>query len=89
MVFDDNMDDFSRKAHLAVGGHLTWTQDSVTYSCMVPRETLYIILAMVPLHDLEVKAADILNAYIMVPSREKIWIVLSPEFEMMLATLSL
>ena len=32
---------------------------------------------MAVLHDLEVKAADVLNAYVMVPNRKKIWTVLS------------
>ena len=36
---------------------------------------------MAVLHDLEVKAEDVLNAYVIAPSREKIWTVLSPELE--------
>ena len=35
---------------------------------------------MAALHDLDVKAADVLNAYVMVPNREKILTVLGPEF---------
>ena len=31
-------------------------------------------------HDLDVKAADVLNAYVTAPNREKIWTVLGPEF---------
>ena len=30
-------------------------------------------------HDLEVKAADILNAYVIAPNREKIWAVFGQE----------
>ena len=36
---------------------------------------------MATLHDLEFKAADILNAFVMAPNKEKIWTVLGPEFE--------
>ena len=44
------------------------------------RETVCIALTMAVLHDLEVKAADVLNAYVMAPNHEKIWSVLGPEF---------
>ena len=36
--------------------------------------------AHVVLHNLEVKAADVLNAYAMAPIKEKIWTVLEPKF---------
>ena len=39
-----------------------------------------IVLTMAALHDLEVKAADVLNAYVMAPNSKKIWTVLGPEF---------
>ena len=32
------------------------------------------------LNDLQVKVGDVLNAYITAPVKEKVWIVLSPEF---------
>ena len=32
------------------------------------------------LHDLEVKAADMLSAYVLATKTEKIWIMISPEF---------
>ena len=35
---------------------------------------------MAALHDLEVKAADILNAFVLAPNREKIWTALGPQF---------
>ena len=37
-------------------------------------------LTMSALHDLEVKAADVLNAYMMIPNKEKIKTVLGLEF---------
>ena len=63
-----------------VGGHLTHTPDNITYSSLVTRETVCIALKMAALHDLEVKAADVLNAHVMVPNLEKIWTVVGPEF---------
>ena len=35
---------------------------------------------MAVLQDLDVKAADVLYAYVMAPNKEKMWTVLGPEF---------
>ena len=43
---------------------MTHTSNTITYSSVVTRETVHITLTMVALHNLEVKAADILNAYV-------------------------
>ena len=80
MVFDIKMEDFKRKAQLVVGGHMTNIPGTITYSYVVTRETVCIALTMAALHDLVVKAADVLNAYVMAPNHEKIWTVLGPEF---------
>jgi hypothetical protein len=34
----------------------------------------------VSLNDLEVKAGDVLNAFITAPVKEKVWTILGPEF---------
>ena len=59
---------------------MTHTPDVVTYSSVVMRETVYIALIMAALHDLVVRSADILNTCAVAHNREKIWIVLGPEF---------
>ena len=41
---------------------------------------MHISQTMAALHDLQVKAADVLNAYMMAPNREKILTVLGPKF---------
>ena len=76
MVFDIKMKNFHRKECLVVGGHMTHTLDVITYSCIVSRETVCIALTMAALHDLEVKAASVLNAYLMAPNKETTWTVL-------------
>ena len=43
-------------------------QDTITYFSAATRETVGIALTMSVLHDLEVKAANVLNAYIMTPN---------------------
>ena len=72
MVFGIKMDVFLRKACLVAGGFMTHTPDAITFSSVNERETVCIALIMVALHDLKVKAADIMNVYVMAPNREKI-----------------
>ena len=47
---------------------------------MVSRDSVCIAFIMAVSHDQEVRAANILNAYMMSPKREKIWTALGPEF---------
>jgi hypothetical protein len=47
---------------------------------MVSRYSVKIALTLAALHDLDVKMADIENAYLTAPITEKIWTVLGPEF---------
>ena len=81
MVFNTKIEDFCRKTCLVAGGHTTHTLDVITYSSLVTRETVCIALTMAAWHDLEVKADDVLDPYVMAHKREKIWTVLGPEFE--------
>ena len=80
LVFDIKMEDFRRKARLVAGGHMTDVPPTITYASVVSRETVRIALTIAALNDLEVKVADILNAYVTAPVQEKIWTVLGPEF---------
>ena len=52
----------------------------MTYSSVVSRETVRIALTAAALNGLEVKASDIMNAYLTAPCDEKIWTILGPEF---------
>ena len=80
MVFDIKMEDFKRKARLVAGGHKTEAPATITYASVVSRETVRIALMLAALNDLQVKAGDVLNAYITAPCKEKVWTVLGPEF---------
>ncbi|KAI2504635.1 Reverse transcriptase (RNA-dependent DNA polymerase) [Fragilaria crotonensis] len=81
LVFDIKMEDFQRKARLVAGGHMTESPPSyVTYASVVSRESVRIALTLAALNDLEVKTADIENAYLTAPVGEKIWCKLGPEF---------
>ena len=81
LVFDVKMEDFQRKARLVAGGHMTTvTSATVMYASVVSRESVRIALTIAALNDLEVKTADIENAYLTAPVGEKIWCRLGPEF---------
>ena len=80
MIFDVKMEDFKRKARLVAGGHRTEAPATITYASVVSRETVRIALLLAALNDLQVKAGDVLNAYITAPVKEKVWTVLGPEF---------
>ncbi len=80
MVFDIKQEDFRRKARLVAGGNTTEPPATITYASVVSRESVRIALVLAALNDVEVKTADIENAYITAPCSEKIWTVLGPEF---------
>jgi hypothetical protein len=80
MIFDIKMVDFTRKARLVAGGHLTDTPLATTYASVISRETVRIALTIAALNSLDVKTGDVMNAYITAPITEKIWTIHGPEF---------
>jgi hypothetical protein len=80
MIFDVKMEDFRRKARFVVCGHTADTPHAMTYASVVLRESVIIALTLAALNNLNVKMADIENAYLTAPITEKIWTVLGPEF---------
>jgi hypothetical protein len=80
MIFDVNIEDFRRKASIFAGGHTTDTTHGMTYASVVSRDSVGIELTLYYLNDLDVKMADIENAYLTDPITEKVWTVLGPEF---------
>jgi hypothetical protein len=79
MVFDIKID-FTRKARLVAGGHLTQVQSHLTYSSVVSRESVQIMFLIAALNDLQVLSADIGNAYLNAPNREKVYAIAGKEF---------
>jgi hypothetical protein len=78
MIFDVKMDDFRRNARFVAGGHTTNTTHSMNYSSVVSMESVRVTLTLDALNDLDVKMADIENAYLMASINEKVWTVLGP-----------
>ncbi len=62
------------------GGHRTEAPATITYARVVSRETVHLALTIASLNDLKVKVGDVLNAYITVPVKEKVWTILGPKF---------
>ena len=81
MIFDIKMDGlFTRKARLVADGHKSKPPTSITYSSVVSRDSVRIILTIASLNSLEVSSCDIGNAYLNAPCWEKLWTVAGPEF---------
>jgi hypothetical protein len=80
MIFDVKMEDFRRKARFVAGGHITDIPHAMTYASVLSRESFRIDLTLAVLNALNVKMADIENAYLAAPITEKIWTMLGPEF---------
>ena len=75
MIFDIKLGEgFRRKARYVGDGHKTETPSSVTYSSVVSRDSVRICLLIAALNDLNIEGADIENAYLTAPCREKVWI---------------
>lgn len=74
VIFDVKMN-FIRKARLVADGSRTETTVSVCYSSVVSRDSVRLALLVTTLHDLDVFACGIGNAYLNAPCNENIWFV--------------
>jgi hypothetical protein len=79
MIFDVKLD-LTRKARFVAGGHCTDPPTQVTYSSVVTRESVRIAFTIAALNDLSILSADIGNAYLQAPVREKVHTTAGPEF---------
>ena len=78
IIFDVKID-FTRKAWFVADGSRTITPSTVCYSSVVFRESVRLAFLVAALHDLNVFACDISNAYLNAPCKEKIWFQAGPE----------
>jgi hypothetical protein len=70
MMFNVKMD-FTQKARLVAGGHLTDPLSCLTYSSVVSRESVRITFLIYAINGYDVIAADVQNAYVQATSLEK------------------
>ena len=80
MVFDVKMMTLTRKARLVGGGHKTDPPKDAVYSSVVSRESVRLAFLAAALNDLDILAADIQNAYLTAPTKEKLYCVAGTEF---------
>ena len=81
LIFDVKLsENFRRKARFVADGHLVETPASVTYSTVVSRDSVRILLLAAALNGLEVKGADVQNAFLSAKNLEKHWLKAGPEF---------
>jgi hypothetical protein len=79
MIFDIKCD-FTRKARFVAGGHWTDVSSHLTYSSVVTRDSVRIAFLIAALNELDILAADVGNAYLQAPAREKVHTTAGPEF---------
>lgn len=81
IIFDIKLgENFRRKARFVADGHKTETTVSVTYSTVVSRDSVRIMLLIAALNELDLQSADIQNAFITAPNKEKCYIWAGDEF---------
>jgi hypothetical protein len=80
LVFDVKLgENFRLKARYCADGHKTTSPASITYSTVVSRDSVCIILTIATLNGLEVLGADVQNAFLTAPNKEKVWLQAGPE----------
>jgi hypothetical protein len=79
MIFDIKSD-LTSKARLVGGGHQTEVLKESTYSSVVSRDSVRITFLYVALNDLDVLSADVQNAYLNAPTKEKLYTMAGLEF---------
>jgi hypothetical protein len=81
LVFDMKLgENFCRKARYCADGHKMGAPTSVTYSTVVSRDSVRVLLTIAALNGLKVMGADVQNAFLTAPNKEKCWMYAGPKF---------
>ena len=81
LIFDVKLsENFRRKARYVANGHLVETPASITYSTVVSRDSVRILLMVAALNGLDIQGCDVQNAFLSAKNLEKHWIRAGPEF---------
>jgi hypothetical protein len=79
MVFNIKLD-LTRKDRLVAGGHQTKVPKEFVHLSVVSCDSVRIMLTIVYLNGLDVLAADVQNANLNAPTKEKCYTIVGPEF---------
>ena len=80
MVFDVKIGDLTRKARFCANGNETDPPKDSTFSTVVSRDTVRLFFLLAALHDTAILSADIQNAYLNAPVKEKLYTIAGKEF---------
>ena len=81
LIFDVKMlENYRRKIRYVADRHKVETPASVTYSTVVSRDSVRILLMIAALNDLDVQGCDAQNAFLTADNLEKHWLCAGPEF---------
>ena len=73
LAFDVKLsENFRKKARFVADGHKTDAPVAITYSTVVSRDSVWILLMAAALNGLDVQGADVQNAFLSAPNLEKI-----------------
>jgi hypothetical protein len=72
--------DLVRKARFVAGGHQTDPPKESLYSSIVSHDSVHLAFLIAALNDLEILSADIQNAYLNAPTKERIYTIVGQEF---------
>ena len=79
MIFDIKFD-FTRKTMFVTGGYLIEPPSSIMFSAVVTQDSVQIAFMLIALNRPDVPAANIGNAYLNAPCREKVYFIAGTEF---------
>ena len=80
MVFDVKIGDLTRKARFCANGNETDPPKESTFSTVVTRDSVRLFFLLAALNDLEILSADIQNAYLSAPVKERLYTIAGKEF---------
>lgn len=81
MIFDVKMgENLRRKARFCANGNMIEAPPSMTYASVVSRDSVRICLMLAALNGLDIKCADVQNAYLNAKPKEKVYIIGGKEF---------
>ena len=78
-IFDIKATTLTWKVIFVAGGHTMYTPADMIYAFVVSQEILWIAFLIRDLNSLDVFSADVHNAYLNAPPRDKAWFKAGPE----------
>ena len=79
IVFDIKLgENFSQKSRYCADGHKTKSPAALTYSMVVSRDSVTIILTTDDMNGFEVTGYDVQNVFLTTPCKENIWLIAGP-----------